>query len=206
MEQLLPDLIYHIYNHANGSDNIFREEKNYSFFLQKYEKYISPITETYAYCLMPNHFHWLVKIKDEQSLLKEQNLRSFNKATNLQGFKNIESFVAKQFSNFFNSYSKAINKTYHRQGSLFNPRFKRKLVASTKQFQATFLYIHLNPVKHGFVNHEEDWKWSSLHNYTTRIESNLLNMNESVSRFESYENLFFCLKEKRERIFSMEEE
>jgi len=193
MEHLLPGLTYHIYNHANSNENIFREEKNYPFFLQKYEKHISPIAETYAYCLMPNHFHLLLKIKDEQTI-------------NLQGFKNLEGFVSRQFSNFFNSYSKSYNKTYNRKGSLFNPRFKRKVITSDEQFQSAFLYIHLNPVKHGFTNNEEDWKWSSLHKYISREEGNLLNLNDAITRFDTYENIFFCLKERRDRIFSMEEE
>ena len=71
MEPLLPDYFYHIYNHANGDDNLFREQENYRFFLQQYAKYINPIADTYAYCLMPNHFHLLVKIKEEQDLLSE---------------------------------------------------------------------------------------------------------------------------------------
>ncbi len=193
MEYLLPGLTYHIYNHANGDENIFREERNYPFFLQKYEKHITPIAETYAYCLMPNHFHLLLKIKDEQTI-------------NFQGFKNLEGFVSKQFSNFFNSYSKSFNKTYNRRGSLFNPRFKRKVITSDEQFQSTFLYIHLNPVKHGFTNNEEDWKWSSLHKYISREGGNVLNLNDAITRFDTYENIFFCLKERRDRFFSMEEE
>jgi REP element-mobilizing transposase RayT len=199
MELLLPGLTYHIYNHANGNEDIFREEKNYPYFLQKYKKHIAPVTDTYAYCLMPNHFHLLLKIKEENKLKTLPTV-------NLQGFKNLEGFVAKQFSNFFNSYSKSINITYNRRGSLFNPRFKRKLVEGYQQFQSVFLYIHLNPVKHGFVNHEEDWKWSSVHNYINRQKDELLNMDEAVSNFKSYENLSYCMNERRKTISLMDEE
>lgn len=59
MEALETGQYYHIYNHANGDDNLFREAKNYPFFLQKYHQHISPIAETIAWCLMPNHFHLL---------------------------------------------------------------------------------------------------------------------------------------------------
>lgn len=55
---------YHIYNHANGFENIFIEERNFRFFLEKYQFYILPIAKTFAHCLMPNHFHFLIKIKD----------------------------------------------------------------------------------------------------------------------------------------------
>ncbi|HEX4372500.1 MAG TPA: hypothetical protein VHZ50_04255, partial [Puia sp.] len=68
MDKLQPLSYYHIFNHANGDENIFREEENYRFFLEKYVLYIHPVAETLAYCLMPNHFHMLVKIKTEQQL------------------------------------------------------------------------------------------------------------------------------------------
>lgn len=62
--KLKPEQYYHIYNRANGSEKMFVNDGNYFFFLQRYHYYISPIAETFAYCLMPNHFHFLVKMKD----------------------------------------------------------------------------------------------------------------------------------------------
>lgn len=137
-------LIYHIYNHANGSENLFKEERNYRYFLQQYEKYIHPIANTYAYCLLPNHFHFLIEIRPIKEL------------EDLPGFKNLAGVstkdkVTKQFSNLFNSYTKAFNKKYLRRGSLFEKSFKRKPIESDHQFQDTFLYINLNAVKHRFV-------------------------------------------------------
>lgn len=71
---------YHIYNRANGSEKIFRQKDNYRFFLDKYKQYVSPIAETYAYCLMPNHFHFLIRIKGEKEireiLARRQNVPS----------------------------------------------------------------------------------------------------------------------------------
>jgi putative transposase len=60
--------IYHIYNHAVGWDNIFLEEENYRFFLRKLVSRISPFAEILAYCLMPNHFHLVIRIKDKKEL------------------------------------------------------------------------------------------------------------------------------------------
>jgi hypothetical protein len=59
---------YHIYNHANSSENIFREDENYRFFLQQYDKYLGGVVDTYAYFLMPNHFHFLVGVRNEGEL------------------------------------------------------------------------------------------------------------------------------------------
>ena len=61
---------YHIYNHTNGSDNLFLNSENYRYFLQRYATFISPIADTFAYCLMPNHIHFLIRIKSELDLQK----------------------------------------------------------------------------------------------------------------------------------------
>jgi len=66
-EPFEPYNIYHVYNHGNAEDLIFREDTNYDFFLKKYGKYIPEIAETYAYCLMPNHFHVMVWIKKKRN-------------------------------------------------------------------------------------------------------------------------------------------
>ncbi len=73
MAPLQPDTSYHIFNHANGFENIFRHEANYYFFLEKYWKYIGPIAETYAWCLMPNHFHLVVRIRKRAVLINNDN-------------------------------------------------------------------------------------------------------------------------------------
>lgn len=161
---LHPGIYYHIYNHANGDDNLFREEKNYSFFLEKYHLHIDPIADTIAWCLMPNHFHLLVRIKDIDALLELKDLPKFK---TLEGLVNDEAkrshLLSKQFSNFFSSYSQAFNKVYQRRGSLFIKNFKRKEVRSDDYLKQLILYIHLNPLKHGFTKHTDDWSWTSYH-------------------------------------------
>lgn len=152
---LEPSSVYHIYNCANGEENLFREEKNYIFFLEKYFQYIFPVAETYAYCLLKNHFHAMVRIREEEELLKR----------NLSGFQNLTGFVSKQFSNFFNAYAKAFNKEYGRRGSLFQRPFKKKEITSDAYFTQLVLYIHNNPVKHGFVKNLYEWPHSSIHLY-----------------------------------------
>jgi predicted helicase len=95
MVTLSPNNFYHIYNHANGNENLFRSGDNYSFFLKKYAVHISPIADTFAYCLLPNHFHILVQIKDKETLRK-----TFPKFETLE---KLEKGISKQFSNFFSS-------------------------------------------------------------------------------------------------------
>ena len=71
---LLPNRIYHVFNHAVGIENLFREEKNYFYFLELVQKYVLPIANIYAFNLLPNHFHFLVHIKSEDDLKEVLNL------------------------------------------------------------------------------------------------------------------------------------
>ncbi len=155
---MMPSTIYHIYNHGNAEDNLFRCDENYRYFLQKYGEYIKPVVKTYAYCLLPNHFHFLIQVHGEDVL------------TNLTGFENLlgvklQRRIVLQFSNFFNAYTKAFNKMYDRKGKLFLSPFKRKCVINPWQFLNTWRYVHYNPVRHQFVEDPFDWPFSSIHDY-----------------------------------------
>ena len=143
---------YHIYNRGNNRENIFIEERNYPYFLQLYTKYITPVAGTYAYCLMRNHFHVLVRIIDPKSSI-----------TDPKGFENPSGLLdaGQQFGKLFNAYAKAINKAYQRTGSLFQNPFHRKEVTSDAYFRQLVAYIHRNPQKHGFVTDFRDWPYSS---------------------------------------------
>ncbi len=182
---------YHIYNHANGSENIFREEENYRYFLQQYGKHLEKVVETYAFCLMPNHFHLLVGIKEEEVLR-----RTFPK------FETLEKLVSKQFSNFFSSYTQSFNKAFQRRGSLFMKNFKRIPVVDIQQWQETFLYIHLNPVKHGFTQKPEDWKWSSWHGYDNQSKTSKLNRLYYLNFFDSWTHVKELVETKKQFILS----
>lgn len=152
---LLFDTFYHIYNRGNNRENIFIEERNYGYFLKLYEKHIAPVADTFAYCLLRNHFHIAVWIKSEEEI------REFEK----QLLKVSETFKgsdpSRKFSNFFNAYAKSINKAYGRTGSLFQHPFGRVPITSDRQFWNVIAYIHQNPQKHKFAQDFRDWKYSS---------------------------------------------
>jgi putative transposase len=138
---------YHIYNRGVNRENLFVEERNYRYFLQLYASHIEPIAETYAYCLLRNHFHFLVQIKDLTGL------------EDLSGLKK----PSQHFSNLFNAYTKAFNKTYGRTGTLFQRPFCRIAVTSDAYLAWLVVYIHHNPQKHGFVDDFRAWPYSSYH-------------------------------------------
>ena len=172
-----PGKTYHLYTHANGSENLFRTDENYRYFLQRYQHFIPLVADTLVYCLMPNHFHFLIRIKTEAELITtfsnlqgflnlgglDNNKRIENGFKNLGGLDEIEKRISQQFSNLFNSYTKAFNKMYGRRGSLFNPNFKRKEIASDSYLTTVIHYIHKNAVHHGFSKNFTDWPWSSYH-------------------------------------------
>jgi putative transposase len=185
-EPFVPDTIYHLYNHGNGDDLIFREPKNYHFFLERFRVYISQIAWIYAYCLMPNHFHFLIRIKNEQVLVEYfmekypdkvrtvmagRSAMSHKDIADLSGL--ISELISNQFKNFLISYSKSFNKMYERRGSLFLDNIKRIPVLDDDYFTNLIRYIHFNPVLHGFTNDPFQWKPSSIHEYFSNKRSML---------------------------------
>ena len=189
---LSSDSIYHIYNRANGNELLFKTEDNYRYFLQKYDSYISLIAETYCYCLMPNHFHFLVRIKGENDLTEnfKDKIRKDNHKDQT-GFKNLSGLVSRQFSNLFNAYSKAFNKQQNRKGSLFIRPFKRKQVTDEQYLKKLVLYIHYNPVEAGLAKNPKYWKFSSYKSFLSK-QTTKLKRAEVISWFNDLDNFIYC--------------
>lgn len=180
MISLEPDNIYHIYNRANGRERLFLDEGNYFYFLEKYKIHIAPIADTYCYCLMPNHFHFLVRIKDERELMT-----AFSK------FQSLEKLISKQFSNFFSSYTQAFNKQQTRKGSLFMKNFKRKRITDEKYLRKIVHYIHYNPIESKLCDRINGWRFSS-YNSLLDTQPSFLVKKEVMDWFEDKENFIFC--------------
>ncbi|MBD2251174.1 transposase [Nostoc parmelioides] len=131
---------YHVYNRGNNRQAIFFERENYIYFLQLIREHlISNAVDIVAYCLMPNHYHFLVYLRDE-------TLSDAMKSLSL-------------------SYTKAINKRFNRSGVLFQGRFQIIEVLQTDYLVHLSRYIHLNPVKAGLVNQPGEWEFSSYLEY-----------------------------------------
>src|SRR5688572_12342520 len=103
-----PGKTYHVYTHANGFENLFRCDRNYLYFLDKYRKYIYPFADTYAFCLMPNHLHLMIRIRSEEKVLQCLKIKN----PSLQALESPGDFslvLSQQFSNMFNGYTQAYN-------------------------------------------------------------------------------------------------
>ncbi len=166
--ELVPDEYFHIYNHAVGNEDLFRSSNNYEYFLKKYNQYIYPVCGTFAYFLMPNHFHILIKVRTKDQLISyyiEEHHRKYSEEKRLvvmpETF-DYHEFVMHQFKRFLNGYAQAFNKMYKRRGSLFVDYIKRKEIDNDTYLRNIIHYIHYNPVHHGFCKHPEDWTYSSF--------------------------------------------
>jgi len=185
LERLTFGETYHIYNKAISHEKLFIISDDYSYFLKKLNRYILPIANIIAYCLVPNHFHLLVTIKDEENI--QESLLKKNK-------ENPNQLISKSFSNFFNSYTRSFNIVHHRAGRLFLYPFKRILVDNDGYFVCLINYIHRNPVHHGLTTNYSDWKYSS-HNAYISEKSTHINRKKGLSLFSSLEEFILFHKE-----------
>lgn len=157
--QFAPGEYYHIYNRGSGRLPIFREQVNYQFLLLRLKKYVGELSvAVIAYCLMPNHYHFLLR----QDALDAAGL------------------VAQRV---FNSYVKMFNKRYDRTGTLFEGRFKAIHVDRESYLLHLCRYIHANPVKDGLVARLEDWPYSNYHEWIGVRHGSLVDMEFVTANF-----------------------
>ena len=131
---------YHLYNRGNDRNAIFFERENYLHFLRLIRRHLIEETlDVLAYCLMPNHYHLLVRCQTAA--------------------------VSEAMQRLSMAYTKAMNRRYNRVGSLFQGQFQAIAVASDEYLYHLTRYLHLNPVKAGLVTHPKDWEFSSYREY-----------------------------------------
>ena len=171
---LYPSTFYHVYNRTNNKELLFQNDDNRLFFLKKYKQYLADYVKTYAYCLLDNHFHFLIQVRSEEAIngsvinspldkrikLHQEFIDSFSKKENTSAIP-YEVIISSQFQRFFNSYSKAYNKLHGREGNLLNQRFKRLAVESDDYFTQLIYYIHANSKHHGIMEDFRQYPWSS---------------------------------------------
>jgi putative transposase len=169
-EPLRYEMYYHIYNRGNNGETLFRTRDNYLYFLRLYTQHFHPYARTFAYSLLPNHYHFGVAIRPEAEIIKTLRV---SKTLRVGEEKKIAT-PSQAFGNLCNAYTKAINKAYGRTGSLFENPFGRKPVTSDRYLNTLITYIHRNPQKHGLVDDFRDWPYSSydaiLSDKPTRLE------------------------------------
>lgn len=176
-EKFKYDTFFHVYNRGNNKEDIFIEDKNYSYFLKLIKDHLLGVAEIYAYCLLKNHFHLIIRIKDKNEI----PVKYADK-------------IHLPFSNFFNAHTKSINKAYNRTGSLFQEHLKRNIIQDENYLRNLVLYVHLNPVKHKFCDDFSEYIHSSFLSYTSDKPSNL-SREYVLELFGGKENFIFQHKE-----------
>lgn len=157
--KLVIDNIYHIYNQGNNRQNIFFDRNDYLLFLKKYRELVAGNCETLSYCLMPNHFHFLVYTNDRSVIERKLGAISIQKLSD--GFRRLLSI-----------YAHEMNQKNGTVGSLFRQKTKAKLIEGVPDnsvlsyAELCFFYIHQNPVTSGLVEKNTDWEFSSAQDYS----------------------------------------
>src|SRR3990172_4142727 len=174
---------YHIFNRGNNRENLFPQERNYAYFMELWWKHTLPIAETYAYCLLKNHFHAAVFIKYQEDLtgFRETTPDSqhdpHDRLDGREADRNLSGLKLKQpsqyFANLFNAYTRGVNNATGRSGALFERPFERIPVTNEKYLMQLIVYIHQNPQKHKFVDDFRDWNYSSYHELTGNMATRL---------------------------------
>jgi REP element-mobilizing transposase RayT len=171
-QPLVPEQTYHLFSRAVGNEKLFLSPGNYLFFLQKLKQHTSHVCDLYAYSLLPNHFHLLAKMKEEDEVRKEFEIIKKKKFNPLQH--DVCDFIMERFSNFLNSYSKAFNKANKRKGALFMDYLKRSIVNKPDDFTSYTWYIHKNAVHHKLANSIGAWKYDSYQSLISEAPTALL--------------------------------
>ena len=143
---------YHIYNRGSGRQPIFREADNYLFVLRRVKEYIRALEiAVIAYCLMPNHYHFLLRQDGQEP-------------------------AGRLPQRVFNSYTKAFNKRYDRKGTLFAGPYKATHVDQDRYLLHLCRYIHANPVKHGVVSDLGKWSYSNYAEWVGARDGKLVDL------------------------------
>ncbi len=185
--------LYHIYNQGNNHQRIFYCRENYLFFLKKLKVYVLPYADILAWCLMPNHFHLMVRVRDVVIELPTHRVTPSHPVS-----KTKQRTLNQSIAILLRSYTRAINKQVERSGSLFREDTKAECLTRANHItpsfyntkagtqihvdhpewnypQVCFNYIHLNPVAARLVKVVTDWEFSSACDYAGERNGNLIN-------------------------------
>lgn len=184
LDYLEEGYFYHIYNRGINSCLIFNDNKDKIFFLKKLKEYVYPYAEIYAYCLMSNHYHFIIKVREfSEQILCQNNIQ------NKKGLHAPQSVISKQLGKLMSSYTQAYNKRYQRHGALLEKPFKRKRITDEEYLKQAIVYVHRNPILEN--KNLENINFCSYKNITS-IASTSLEREKVIALFGNLENFIYC--------------
>jgi len=150
--------LYHVISRGNNRQVIFRSEEDYAEFLKHLSRVKSRKTfNVYAYCLMPNHFHFLLQAG--------------------------ETPIAVIMQRILTGYTRYFKKTYKHKGHVFQGRYKSIICEKESYLLELIRYIHLNPYRAKLVQRPSEWKWSGHGEYLGSHEARVVETKEVLSHF-----------------------
>jgi REP element-mobilizing transposase RayT len=156
---------YHIFNRGCNKEKIFFCSENYEYLIKRMKKnHKEYFVNIIAFCLMPNHFHFLLQQKSNIPLSDWLRV-------------------------LFSGYTLAVNKQQNRIGTLFEGKPKKRLINKEEYLQHLIYYIHFNPVKAGLVSSPEKWEFSNYLEYINKRDDypfDKLLINEYFGSKEKY--------------------
>lgn len=159
---------FHIYNRGINREKLFYRHAHYLIFLRRYQQLLEEHVETYAYCLLPNHFHFLIRVND----------------SNMPGN---EKMVSNKLNILFSKHALMINNQYNRYGSLFCKSFKRIKIKNDFYLRNLTTYIHHNPIKHKVSTDFATYQYSSYQGIINK-DTKLINIAGLYTIFNSPED------------------
>ena len=128
--------VYHVTARGNRRAPIVHDDLDRAAFLGMYQDVATLLDwDTYAYCLMTNHFHFVLRTSDANIAVGMHRLNS--------------------------RWAHRYNRRYLFTGHVFERRYSSRLVTSDEQLLAAIRYVVLNPVRAGLCDHPSEWEWSS---------------------------------------------
>ena len=184
-----PGHFFHLYNRGNNKEALFLEQENYNYFLVLMKKYVLKIADVYSYCLLPNHFHVIIKFKETSQYTTDVG--------------NTKPGLHQPISNMLNAYTKAINKRYHRRGSLFQEHLKRIKITEETYLKNLIVYVNTNSSHHQI----EDYRTYKYASYETLISNGetALKRDEVIELFGDRDNFKHVLHSRKLNMDTMRE-
>ncbi|HHE38852.1 MAG TPA: hypothetical protein ENL20_09810 [Candidatus Cloacimonetes bacterium] len=169
-EEFIEGAVFHFYNKTPERKLLFKCDNDYKYFLTKFKRDIKKYPcEVYAYCLMPNHFHFCLK-------------------------QNSEKPIYRIFNDTLTSYALHYNSKYNLKGKLLQDRQQNKRIVNDSYLIAICKYIHNNPHKAGLVDDLEKWQYSNYLEYIGKRNGTLF----SVELLENYHDDFLNYQDEME--------
>ncbi|MDD4289653.1 MAG: hypothetical protein PHH83_00045 [Patescibacteria group bacterium] len=152
-----PEVFYHIYNRGVDKRKIFYCRRDYLFFINRINFYrrVTGVIIV-SYCLLPNHYHFI--LREPPHPMGGLPPIGWGYKTNVNPFSNFK--IPKFMGLLANSYTKYFNNKKGRSGRLFEFVFKSREINKENQLSNVVNYIIFNPLKHGLVNNQKDWKYT----------------------------------------------